>query len=829
MFTAILVGGWWRLEATPLRRASWVLWLPTIAAGFDTLEYALLSALLYKNDERLFALRGDGGPLNWLSMAVSTAKWVAVAAMIVTGALAAAAWFTRRRDPFPPTTELSSPRRGAPTGDSASAQDRALVEPAKSVGVSDSRVGICLGGGGIRSAAFCVGALSQFEREGLLQSGSRAAAARHIAAVSGGAWAATAWTLQKALRPDESAADAVVARLTTDTGPTGYARHNYLANGRGGLVGAVGWAVLNSLTNLLLFALLIYLAAWPLGLVMTHCAIDSGQLGTAYCGPQPVPADQFHGPSIVFAVVGVVWLLMTGVVNNRFARTWPIGVLLLGLSIFVAACFIWIPAWFRSLDDLGLAAGFAALAIGLAVGVSIASGIWRLFARPAKQGPAEQAARWRRRLVAAVMLLGGIAWAVVVLYAVAMSVSISQQTPWGVVALPATSQVALVVPGALLLALYILLNPNFPSLHNIASAHLRRSFDPVGDHAKGSAAADAGTWQWLSTKTDVPELILCCTRQRSGLSGGLAAEAFTISPHVVHQSGARSYRTADYIDVANQIRRSPLARHEFRHISCVSSWLATTGLGTPPQPSRRARTARSTAVFAAAANAHVGIWLPNVKVLDSQLRSMIDGDTTKLFPRPRFGYLFKQIFGWYGADDRYVFVTDGGRRDSLGLAELLRRQCDVIFCVDATEESTPSFAALRQSLELAELEFGVDVNEVELEDALSGMLPGDGSPATASAATFTLHPSAEALGAESSPARPVTVHYTKLQSTRVAGPELKRWAIDDPGFPDFPSVGRALSNPQFMALVDLGKIAGAAVVKCAQNVRRPARTDRVHP
>lgn len=312
MFTAILVGGWWRLEATPLRRASWVLWLPTIAAGFDTLEYALLSALLYKNDERLFALRGDGGPLNWLSMAVSTAKWVAVAAMIVTGALAAAAWFTRRRDPFPPTTELSSPRRGAPTGDSASAQDRALVEPAKSVGVSDSRVGICLGGGGIRSAAFCVGALSQFEREGLLQSGSRAAAARHIAAVSGGAWAATAWTLQKALRPDESAADAVVARLTTDTGPTGYARHNYLANGRGGLVGAVGWAVLNSLTNLLLFALLIYLAAWPLGLVMTHCAIDSGQLGTAYCGPQPVPADQFHGPSIVFAVVGVVWLLMTG-------------------------------------------------------------------------------------------------------------------------------------------------------------------------------------------------------------------------------------------------------------------------------------------------------------------------------------------------------------------------------------------------------------------------------------------------------------------------------------------------------------------------------------
>ncbi|KUI38213.1 hypothetical protein AU195_16585 [Mycobacterium sp. IS-1496] len=822
MFTAILVGGWWRLEAPPLRRAAWVVWLPTIAAAFDTLEYCLLSALLYTTDEGLFALRGDGGLVNWLAMAVSSAKWVAVVAMIIAGLIAAAAWISRRRDPFPPMTAAGSPRLPGSVQPPRQPQQLAVdIRDVSAPSHDDQRVGICLSGGGIRSTAFSLGALSQFEAAGGLLSGSQTGSARFIAGVSGGAWAATAWTLQKAYRPAESASDAVIARLRFGTGITGYPRHYYAVNGRGGFVGAIGSIIFSSLTNVLIVGLLIYLIAWPLGLVMTHCAIDSGQLGAAYCGPQPIPADHFYGPSIVFAAAGLIWLLVTGLANNRIARTWPIGALLLGLSIFLASCLVWLPAWFRSIDDVGLAAGVAILMIALAIGVSIASGLWRLFGKPARQTSSESSRPWRRGLAAGVMLLGGTAWALAVLYVVAMSLSISLVTPWGAITLSATSQVSLVVPGLALLAMYIFLSPNSPSLHGLLSLRLRRSFGPVGDGLERPAESAVGTWRWLTTKAEVPELVLCCSRQ----SGTSAAEPFTISPRFVCQTGSRPYRTADYIDTAMRVRRSSRRRREFRNIDQVSSWLATTGVGVP-SPTRGGGSRHGTGLMSEG-NAQVGMWLPNVKLSEGQHVSGSESGsdraagTSRNLPGPRFNYPFKRILGWCDTDDRYVFISDGGYYDNLGLVELLRRQCDVIFCVDATEDPTLSFAALQQSLALAALEFGVDVNEVEFEDSLSNMLPGHGSAAATSATTFTLYPSVASAGAEGALTRPVTVHYLKLQATQNLSPELRRLAIADRQFPDSSSRRQTLSTIEFTGLVELGKIAGADALGCAQAAHRP--------
>jgi hypothetical protein len=283
MCSAILIGGWWRFEAPALRRASWVLWLPTIAVLFDIIEYFLLARLIYKDDDGLFALRGDGSLLNWVQMAVSSAKWITVAAMVAASLMAAAVWVSRRRDPFPPLDATLPPRRdGSPhvlDGARSSGYDAERLSLAAQDG---QRVGICLSGSGIRSAAFGLGVLSQLEAgsSGLPQPPT--ISARYLAGVSGGAWAATAWTLLKASRPAEAATDAVIAGLQAGAEPTGYARHNYPVNGRGGIVGAIGWVLFSSFTNLLLFGLLIYLAAWPLGLFMTHCAIDSGQLGSAY-------------------------------------------------------------------------------------------------------------------------------------------------------------------------------------------------------------------------------------------------------------------------------------------------------------------------------------------------------------------------------------------------------------------------------------------------------------------------------------------------------------------------------------------------------------------
>ena len=44
-------------------------------------------------------------------------------------------------------------------------------------------------------------------------------------------------------------------------------------------------------------------------------------------------------------------------------------------------------------------------------------------------------------------------------------------------------------------------------------------------------------------------------------------------------------------------------------------------------------------------------------------------------PRPTPRYLIKELFGWNSVNDKFLYVTDGGHYENLGLVELLRRGC----------------------------------------------------------------------------------------------------------------------------------------------------------
>ena len=66
---------------------------------------------------------------------------------------------------------------------------------------SSPKIGICVSGGGIRATAFALGALSALEDASVEDDRPATESARYLAAVSGGAWAATVWTLQKARHP----------------------------------------------------------------------------------------------------------------------------------------------------------------------------------------------------------------------------------------------------------------------------------------------------------------------------------------------------------------------------------------------------------------------------------------------------------------------------------------------------------------------------------------------------------------------------------------------------------------------------------------------------
>jgi hypothetical protein len=366
--------------------------------------------------------------------------------------------------------------------------------------------------------------------------------------------------------------------------------------------------------------------------------------------------------------------------------------------------------------------------------------------------------------------------------------------------------------------MYAFTSPNWPTLHNIFSNRLRRSFDAVAHpfpDGTGDPDLKSGTWADLKTTSrpengaSVPELILCCAQQRNGIaSGGQRAETFTISPTFVRQ-GRRAVDTATYLEAAGSVKR--LWWNEFRDIADVSSWLATTGAAFSSAMGRMSL--GTTNAFLAAVNADLGIWLPNVRVLQEAdkahpHRQQTGPTDTVLFPRPRFGYLFKEILGWYSSrDDRFVFITDGGHWDNLGLVELLRRDCDIIYCIDASADQPGTFTTLRQALALASLELTeFSQCRVDVDKYVRDMLPTAHYLPQAIAATLSVPRTGRA---------PVTVHYTKLQAIEDMGHRLRRYALADPKFPMYSTLRQFLSPLQFRNLVELGVVAGNALVGSA--------------
>jgi hypothetical protein len=102
-------------------------------------------------------------------------------------------------------------------------------------------------------------------------------------------------------------------------------------------------------------------------------------------------------------------------------------------------------------------------------------------------------------------------------------------------------------------------------------------------------------------------------------------------------------------------------------------------------------------------NARLGVWLPNPPYInelrDDREFPSREGPALRWLRTRRATYLFKELFGVHDREDRFLYVTDGGQLDNLGLLELLSRRCRLIVSFDASGDellSTNTFDGVRQ-------------------------------------------------------------------------------------------------------------------------------------
>lgn len=114
-------------------------------------------------------------------------------------------------------------------------------------------------------------------------------------------------------------------------------------------------------------------------------------------------------------------------------------------------------------------------------------------------------------------------------------------------------------------------------------------------------------------------------------------------------------------------------------------------------------------------NVRLGWWLRNPRHR---------GSGSKPHSSPVFGpsRLFDELHGAADDTQKYIYLTDGGHFENMGLYELVRRRCRTIVVCDAEEDAQLVFEGIAMAIRKVRLDFGVEI-------ALSGLGPVAPAPA----------------------------------------------------------------------------------------------------
>ena len=144
--------------------------------------------------------------------------------------------------------------------------------------------------------------------------------------------------------------------------------------------------------------------------------------------------------------------------------------------------------------------------------------------------------------------------------------------------------------------------------------------------------------------------------------------------------------------------------------------LATSGAAVSPNMGRA--THPSLAFVLTLFNARLGRWVANPAC--EKWRQ----------PSPRFGVLclLQELLGLSNEERNFVYLSDGGHFDNTGLYELVRRQCKVIFLVDAGADPERQFGDLAEAIRKCRVDLGAEItiNEMPLRGDGKTMLAEQG-------------------------------------------------------------------------------------------------------
>ena len=242
-------------------------------------------------------------------------------------------------------------------------------------------------------------------------------------------------------------------------------------------------------------------------------------------------------------------------------------------------------------------------------------------------------------------------------------------------------------------------------------------------------------------------------------------------------------------------------------------------------------------VFLALANVRLGTWLPNPWFVALKSQRLDDWTVPGLPSRRRLSYLAREIFGIHPSWARMLLCTDGGHYDNLGLIELLRMRCGLIYCFDASGGGVPLADTLAGALALAREELGVDITLT----GQFGLVPGGMNPppfdASGPLASLNARTSncAVIVGGIKYPEQDAPAGkliFAQAALTTGLPYQVLDYSQTDAGFPRNSTADQWFNSQQFDGYQQIGRYLGQQAVKAAKEqmeAPRPRLWPRLRP
>jgi hypothetical protein len=734
----------------------------------------------------------------------------------------------------------------------------------------EDRIGICCSGGGVRSASFNLGVLQELQEHGVLQK------AEFLAAVSGGSYIAGAFAMVAKTWPKGAGSKANSStqvdsdpKLVTSAHPAFYPgspeeqylrnRASYLAPSGIGKALLVWRVLLGLLINLTLIAAFVTLFAFLLTLYYRWQ--DPGLIRPPPNGVHvgATPDGWVWGAGLSLSAIALVLGAISVLLRlrtwhwpdvRRFLEVWSLPLFALGLVIF--ALELVVPDLIHTLRSGGTGEQVRATnhaVAGTSATVAAILGAILVQIRAEIADPVKaigEAKSWLGKLGPRLRLV----------FVYAVTWILGPLLIFGMLVVATMAQVettrlgvrigAPVVAAAVLFLFLRFADLNSWSLHpfyreRLCTAFALRRVESPGDPATGHAEArDECKLVPLSETTVVsgddgkwPTLLVCAAANVSdpGASPpGRGVTSFTFSATEVGGPLVGGVVTKHFEDALSEGRKRDFT---------LPAAIAMSGAALAPSMGKVTRP--SLRFLMCMANVRLGVWVPNPRRMEkftttypgpiesakraaTRARASLQRQElqeappaaraakSKSMPRPTPRYLVKELFGWNSINDKFLYVSDGGHYENLGLVELMRRGCSRIYCFDAS--GGEQFAALGDAIALARSELGVEVTFPDEELSAVRQPEGDDGFARQRCATGTIEFTRATSGAVPKDER---VHGTLVYAPTVMTTDLP-WDVqafrrEDPKFPRDPTRDQLFTDQKFEAYRMLGRYAARKAIE----------------